>query len=101
MQKHTHTDTHTRTLHSDDDKEVIHYARKSLLFNDQQTWIKRDRWLFDVMMGAYHGVEVFELFGNYLLYEPSKSYEKKGIGLYRYNGLVTFKNKSGPESEKT
>ena len=53
------------------------------------------------MMGAYHGAEVFELVGNYLLYEPSKSYEKKGIGLYRDNGLLTFKNKSGPESEKT
>ena len=51
-------------------------------------------------MGAYHGAEVFELAGNYLLYEQSKSYERKGIGLYRDNGLVTFKNKSGPESEK-
>ena len=31
------------TYLSDDDKAIIQHARKSLLFNDQQTWIKRDR----------------------------------------------------------
>ena len=51
-------------------------------------------------MGVYDGVEVCELVGHYLLYELSKLYEKKDIGLYRDNGLVVFKNKSGPESEK-
>ena len=81
---------------SDDDKAIIHHARKSLLFNDQQTWIKT----VDVTMGVYDGAEVCELVGNYLLYEPSKLYEKKDIGLYRDNGLGVFKNKSGPESEK-
>ena len=51
-------------------------------------------------MGAYDGAEVCELVGNYLLYELSKLYEKKDIGLYRDDGLAVFKNKSGPESEK-
>ena len=37
---------------SDDDKAIIHHARKSLLFNHQQTWIKTESWLFDVTMGA-------------------------------------------------
>ena len=41
-----------------------------------------------------------ELVGNYLLYEQSKLYEKKDIGLYRDDGLPVFKNKSGPESGK-
>ena len=68
--------------------------------NDQQTWIKRVSGLFDVTMGAYDGVQAFELVGNYLLYELSKLYEKKDIGLYRDHGLAVFKNKSGPESEK-
>ena len=85
---------------SDDDKAVSHDARKSLLFNDQETWIKRDSGLFDVTMGAYDGVEVCELVGNYLLYELSKLYEKKDIGLYRDDGVAVFKNKRGPESEK-
>ena len=85
---------------SDDDKAIIHHARKSLLFNDQQTWIKRDSGLFDVTMGAHDGAEVCELVGNYLLYKLSKLYEKKDIGLYRDDGLAVFKNKSGPETEK-
>ena len=56
-------------LLSDDDKAVIHHARNLLLFNDQQTWIKRDSVLSDVTMGGYNGVEVCELAGNYLLYK--------------------------------
>ena len=51
-------------------------------------------------MGAYDGAEACELVGNYLLYELSKLYEKKDIGLYRDNGLAIFKNKSGRESKK-
>ena len=88
------------TLLSDDDKAIIHHARKSLLFNDQQIWIKRDSRLFNVMMEADDVAEVCELVGNYLLYELSKLYKKKDIGLYRDDGGVVFKNESGPESEK-
>ena len=94
----TFAEAHTHL--SDDDKAIIHHARKSLLFNNQQTWIKRDSELFYVTMGAYDGAEVCELVGNYLLYELSKLYEKKNIGLYRDDGVAVFKNKSGPESEK-
>ena len=66
------------TLLSDDDKAIIHHARKLLLFNDQQTWMERDSGLFDVTMGAYNGAEVCELVGNHLLYELSKLDKKKG-----------------------
>ena len=58
-------------------------ARKSLLFNNQQTWIKRDSGLFDVTMRKYDEAEVYELVGYYLIYELSKLYAKKDIGLYR------------------
>ena len=51
-------------------------------------------------MRAYDGAEVCELVGIYLLYELSKLYEKKDIGLYRDDRLAVSKNKSGPESEK-
>ena len=71
-----------------------------MLFNNQQTWIKRDSELFDITMGAYDGAVVCELVGNYLLYELSKLYEKKNIALYKDDGVAVFKNKSGPESEK-
>ena len=58
-------------------------ARKSLLFNNQQIWIKRDSGLFDVTMRKYDEAEVYELVGYYLIYELSKLYAKKDIGLYR------------------
>ena len=51
-------------------------------------------------MRAYDGAEVCELVANYLLFELSKLYEKKDIGLYGDGGLTVFKNKSGPISEK-
>ena len=50
--------THTS---SDDDKAIINHARKSLLFNNQPAWIKRDSGLFNAMMEVYDGTEVCEL----------------------------------------
>ena len=51
---------------SDDDKKVIYNPRKSLLFNEGGTWMKKDG-LFDVKMGPYDGAEVCELVGTFLL----------------------------------
>ena len=51
-------------------------------------------------MGAYDEAEICELVENYLLYELSKLYEEKNIGLYRDHRLAVFKNKSRAESEK-
>ena len=36
----------------DDDKRVINHSRKSLLFNNQQTLIKKECVLFDVTIGG-------------------------------------------------
>ena len=60
----------------------------------------RETGLFNVLMGACDGAEVCELAGSYFLYNLSKLYAKNDIALYRDNGVVVFKNKSGPESEK-
>ena len=59
--------TFAEALLSDDDKAIIHRAKKSLLFNDPQRWSKSDSGLFDVTMGAYDGAQVCELVGNYVL----------------------------------
>ena len=56
--------------------------------------------LFDVTMGAFDGAEVCEAVGNFLLYQLSKNYNKKDIGLYRDDGLAIFKNVSGSKAEK-
>ena len=77
---------------------IILQARKSLLFNESHTWIKKEGGLFDVTMGAYDGAEVCELVGTYLLSLIGSKY--KNVGLYRDDGLSVFKNMSGPGNEK-
>ena len=69
-------------------KTIINHARKPLLFIKQQTWIKRESGLFDVIMGAYDGGEVCELVGSFLLYVLSLKYNKINIGLYRKEMLL-------------
>ena len=85
---------------SKEDINVIQQARKSLLFNNGESWIKKDSGLFDVTMGAYDGAEICELVGVYILSLLSKKCVKNDIGLYRDDGLAVFKNISGPQSEK-
>ena len=51
-------------------------------------------------MGAFDGAEVCEAVGNFLLYQLSKNYSKKDIGLYRDHGLAIFKNVSGSKAKK-
>ena len=67
----------------ENDKKIINHARKSLLFNKQQTWIKKESGLFEVTMGAYDGAEVCELVGSFLLYALLLKYDKTNIGLHR------------------
>ena len=85
---------------TNEDKVIIKHARKSLLYNNSEPWMKKDSGLFDVTMGAYDGAEVCELVGTFLLYKLSLKYNKNDIGLYRDGGLAIFKNISGPKSEK-
>ena len=81
----------------ENDKKIIKYAKKSLLFNKQQTWIKKESGLFDVMMVVYDGVEVCELVGSFLLYALSLRYNKTNLS--RDDGLPVFRNISCPHCE--
>ena len=83
-----------------EDKVIIKHARKSLFFNQQQTWIKKESGLFDVTMGTYDDAEVCELVGIFILYLVSLKYNKNNIGLFRDDGLAVFRNISGPQAEK-
>ena len=82
------------------DTEIIYHARKSLLFDGNDTCMKNQSGFFDVTMGVYDGAEVCELVGTYMLSFISKNYSKKDFGLYRDGGLGVVKNKSGLETEK-
>ena len=85
---------------SNEHKIIIKHARKSLLFNNEQIWVKKKSGLFDVTTGAFHGAEVCELVGTFLLFQLSQHYNKVNFGLYRGDGLAVFKNTSGPQMEK-
>ena len=86
------------------DIDVIYHARKSLLFSNQNEWVRKKKdgegGLFDVTMGCYDGAEICELVGLYLLNEIESQIGKADIGLYRDDGLAMFPNLSGPKAER-
>ena len=82
------------------DFDTILHARKSLLFNKTNVWIKKVGGLFDVTMGAYDGAEVCELIGTYMLHIIGQKYRKEDIGLYRDDGLSVFFNNTGSQNER-
>ena len=62
--------------------------------------MKKESDLFDVLMGVYDGAEICEFIGIFLLNLLGRQCDTKNIGLYRDDGLSTFKNCSGPQMEK-
>ena len=84
------------------DIDVIHHARKSLLFDGSRTWIKKHRSMFDVSVGAHGGAEMCKLVGTYMLDLLSKKYNKNDFALYCDVGLAVavFEIKRRPQSEQ-
>ena len=54
------------------DIEAIFHARKSLLYYNDEPWVKKGESNFDVSMDAYDGAEVCELIGIFMLSLLSK-----------------------------
>ena len=75
------------TTVTQEDREVVHHARRSLLYDKDTPWVKKES-EFDVAMGSFDGAEVTDLVGLFLL---SQLQHLKGInlGLYRDDGLGT------------
>ena len=86
----------------DKDIDIIMHCRKSLLFDKETAWTKKNHSnMFDVTMGSFDGAEVCELIGLFLLNNLSEKYGKNNVGLYRDDGLVLLRNANGPQSERT
>ena len=58
-----------------EDVEVIFQARKSVLYNNGEPWVKKEGGSFDVTMGANDGAEVCELIGIDMLYLLGEKYD--------------------------
>ena len=52
---------------SEEHRDLIMHARKSILVDRSDTWIKKGENLFDVTMGAFDGAETCDIVGLYLL----------------------------------
>ena len=85
----------------DDDVEIIMHSRKSLLFDQNEPWIKKgDTPAFGVTMGGFDGAEICELVGLFILHKLTTRFDNGSIGLYRDDGLASFKNMSGRSADK-
>lgn len=56
------------------DVEVIFHARKPVLYNEGEPWVKKGGDFFGVTIGAYDWEKVFELIGVDMLYLIGKKY---------------------------
>ena len=52
-------------------------------------------------MGSYHGAEICELVGVYILTCLATTIKKSNCGLYRKNGLVILRNVNGQQINHT
>lgn len=80
--------------------EIIQNARKSVLFYENNPWVKKDGKDFDITMGSYDGAEACELVGLYILDKIKTIIDPKNVGLYRDDGLAAIPG-SGPAVERT
>ena len=65
---------------SREDIQMMYHARESLLFSNEKPWMKRERNLSDVTIGAYDGAEVCELVDIFMLNKIREKYNKINVG---------------------
>ena len=86
---------------TDDHLRIIKYSRKSLLFNNNDLWRKKDTdSCFDVTMGSYDSAETCELVGTHILSLLAKVIDHNHSGLYRDDGLILLRNTTGPKMDR-
>ena len=72
---------------TDDERHIILHAKKSLLYDSDETWGKKaSSNLFDITMGNYDGAETCELVSAFRLHNIKEKYGNN-FGLYRDDGL--------------
>ena len=73
----------------DSDIRIIMHSCKSILAYDNNIWRKKNEPdLFDIPMGSFHGAEICDIIGLYLLDKLSQIFEESMYGLYRDDGLA-------------
>ena len=66
-----------------DELELIMHSRKTLLFWQDSTWVKKEgNKDFDIPMGCYDEAEICKLVGIYIQNKICKLINQKDFGLY-------------------
>ena len=73
---------------SDDERKIILQAKQSLLFDQDNPWVRKGNSNFNVGMGSFESAETCDLVGLYLL--SKLQHLKANLGLYRDDGLWVF-----------
>ena len=79
--------------------DTIKHCRKSLLFSQNNAWVKKDNPEFDVTMGSYDGAEICRLVSLYLLEKLTNIIPKESVGLYRDDGLAILPTLPDPKQK--
>ena len=80
---------------------IILQARRTLLFNDGEPWVKKtSNEEFDVPMACFDGAEICELVGIYNFHLLKSIIRNENVGLYCDDGLGVLRNLSGPKTER-
>ena len=94
-------DAKTITNIDNDQLSIIMQSRKTLLFYNDEPWIKKTRDEdFDVTMGCNNGAELCKTVGIYMLNKLSNIINRENIGLYHDDGLGICQNMSKTEVER-
>ena len=70
---------YSKSIEAIDEKvgKVVMHSRKSLLFDHDNVWVKKENPNFDVTMESYDGAELRELTGLYILNILSSEFGKE------------------------
>ena len=82
---------------TDEQYQIILACRKTVIKNNDPTWIKTGLDNFDVLMGGYDSAQIAYLAGLYILNTLSRIVDPIQIGLYHNDGILYIPNSDGPK----
>ena len=87
---------------SDDDEVVVMHSCRTILTHGDQHWQKKaNEDDFDVPMGSFHGAELCELVGLFLMDKLKRFADTVEYGIYRDDGLAVTRNCARTNLERT
>ena len=75
--------------------EIILACRKTVIKNNDSTWVKNGLDNFDVPMGGYDSSQIADLVGLYILNMLTRIISPQQLGLYHIDGLIYIPNSNG------